>query len=125
MILENILFKNGPLNKDEWEIMKQHCEKGYRIALSSPELASIADLILKHHERWDGNGYPLGIKGKEIPIECRILNIVDSYDAMVSDRPYRKGMKKEDTIKEILNNSGKQFDPELVPIFIDIIKEDE
>ncbi|KRQ86270.1 Cyclic di-GMP phosphodiesterase response regulator RpfG [Caloramator mitchellensis] len=124
-IPDSILFKNGPLDNDEWEVMKQHCEKGYRIALSSPELASIAELILKHHEKWDGSGYPLGIKGKEIPIECRILNIVDSYDAMISDRPYRKGMKKEDAIKEIIRCSGTQFDPELVPLFIEIITKDE
>jgi len=95
---------------------------GYRIAMSSSDLSGIANLILKHHERWDGCGYPLGIGGKEIPIECRILSIADAYDAMTSDRPYRKAMKQEETIAELQKNAGSQFDPELVDIFITILQ---
>ncbi|UMZ74750.1 diguanylate cyclase domain-containing protein [Natranaerofaba carboxydovora] len=122
---DNILFKKGPLSDEEWKIMKQHSEKGHRIALSSPDLSGIADLILKHHERWDGRGYPLGTKGKDIPAECRILAIVDAYDAMTSDRPYRKALSKEEAIKELRNCAGTQFDPELVEIFCEVIESEE
>jgi HD-GYP domain-containing protein (c-di-GMP phosphodiesterase class II) len=83
-IPDQILFKRGPLTEKEWEVMRQHPEKGYRIALSSPDLAGIADLILKHHEKWDGTGYPLGLKGEDIPIECRVLALADAFDAMCS-----------------------------------------
>ena len=78
---DSILFKKGILTEEEWSIMRQHPEKGYRLALTSPDLAEFADLILKHHESWDGSGYPLGIKGKEIPIECRIFAIVDAFES--------------------------------------------
>jgi len=124
-IPDHILFKKGPLNDREWEIMKQHSEKGYRIALSSSELSEVADLILKHHEHWDGSGYPLGINGEEIPLECRILAIIDAYDAMVYDRPYRNALNSDQAIKELKKNSGTQFDPELVDIFVSIIEKDD
>ncbi|HSW35977.1 MAG TPA: PAS domain S-box protein, partial [Candidatus Limnocylindrales bacterium] len=89
-IPDNILFKPGPLSAEEWEVMREHTGKGYRIASSSPDLSGVADLILKHHERWDGSGYPLGLKETEIPVECRILAVVDAFDAMTSKRPYNK-----------------------------------
>ena len=120
---DNILFKKGPLTEQEWQIMKQHSEKGYRIALSSVDLSTIANLILKHHEHWDGNGYPLGISGNDIPIECRIMAIADAYDAMTSDRPYRKAMTTEKAIAELKTNAGTQFDPDLVDIFLRIIEQ--
>ncbi len=120
---DRILFKKGPLSKDEWEIMHQHSEKGYRIALSSTDLSSIADFILKHHERWDGNGYPLGISGEEIPIECRILSVVDAFDAMTNDRPYRKAMTINKAAEELKRSAGTQFDPDLVPVFLSVIQE--
>lgn len=121
-IPDRILFKPGPLTLEEQEIMTTHCEKGYRIALSSHDLAPIAHLILKHHERWDGKGYPLGLRGTEIPVECRILAIVDAYDAMTSDRPYRKAMTVEEALNEIRSGSGSQFDPELVNLFLEIVQ---
>ncbi|QGT99757.1 hypothetical protein SYNTR_1164 [Candidatus Syntrophocurvum alkaliphilum] len=124
-IPDSILFKEDALTDEEWVIMRQHSEKGYQIASASPDLSGIADLILKHHENWDGTGYPLGIKGEEIPIECRILLIVDAYDAMTSDRPYRKALSKEEAVEELIRCSGTQFDPKLVKIFISIIKNQE
>lgn len=122
-IPDSILFKKGPLANEEWKIMHQHPEKGYRIASCSHDLAGVADLILKHHERWDGTGYPLGLKGEEIPIECRILAIVDAFDAMTSDRPYRKAKSKEEAISELKRCSGSQFDPVLVKAFISLTTE--
>ena len=85
-IPDRILFKKGSLTNQEFAEMKQHCEIGHRIALSAPDLVPIADWILKHHEWWNGKGYPLGLKGEEIPLECRILAIADAYDAMTSDQ---------------------------------------
>ncbi|MDW7740445.1 MAG: PAS domain S-box protein [Bacillota bacterium] len=120
-IPDTILFKPGPLNEEEWEVMRGHPEKGFRIASSSPDLASVAELILKHHERWDGQGYPLGLKGEEIPVECRILSIVDAYDAMTNKRPYNEEKTKAEAVEEVKRNSGTQFDPTLVPIFLEFI----
>lgn len=120
-IPDHILNKNGPLTEEEWEIMRKHSEKGYRIAISSSDLAGVADLILKHHERWDGTGYPLGLNGRDIPIECRIISIVDAYDAMTSDRPYSKARSIEACLEEIQRCSGTQFDPELVDMFMAIV----
>ncbi|MGQ9824187.1 MAG: HD domain-containing phosphohydrolase [Desulfotomaculales bacterium] len=119
-IKESILLKPGPLTEKEWEEMKKHPEIGYRIAQSTPELASIAEYILCHHERWDGRGYPRGIKGEEIPQLSRILAVADAYDAMTSDRPYRKAMSREEAIAEVKKNAGTQFDPEVVSAFIGI-----
>ena len=117
-IPDHILFKPGPLNPQEWEVMRLHPEKGYRIAVASPDLMGIAELILKHHERWDGTGYPLGLQGEEIPLECRILAIVDSFDAMTNDRPYSKARSDEAALQEIASCAGSQYDPALVEIFI-------
>ena len=117
-IPDKILFKPGKLNDDGWEIMKMHSEKGYRIALSSLELSSIAEFILKHHERWDGKGYPLGLKGEEIPLLCRILAIVDAFDAMTHDRPYQKAVSDKEALIELKRCAGEQFDPHLVDQFI-------
>lgn len=118
-IRESILMKPGGLTEEEWKEMKKHPEIGYRIALNTPELASIAEYILCHHERWDGKGYPQGLKGEEIPLLCRILAVADAYDAMTSDRTYRKAMSREETIAEIKRNVGTQFDPEIVSAFIE------
>lgn len=114
----NILQKPGPLTAEEWEEMKQHPQIGYPIAQATPELAVVADLILSHHERWDGKGYPRGLKGTEIPLSCRILAVADAYDAMTSDRVYRKAMSNEDAVCELEKNSGTQFEPSIVNFFI-------
>ncbi len=120
-IPDRVLYKRGPLTEDEWEIMRLHPEKGYRIALSSPDLPDVAELILKHHERWDGKGYPLGLRGKEIPIECRVLAIVDAFDAMTNERPYSEAISRPEAIKIIKEKAGTQFDPELVEVFLSIV----
>ena len=117
-IVTNILFKPGRLTADEIKEIRGHSEIGHRIARSSPELYSIADLILKHHEWWNGQGYPLGLVGEAIPLECRILAIADAYDAMTSNRPYRKAMNHETAVAELKRCAGVQFDPELVDKFV-------
>ena len=108
-----------------WGEMKRHPEIGYRIAQATPELAAVADLILSHHERWDGKGYPRSLKGEEIPIVCRILSVVDAYDAMTNDRVYRKAMTSHDAIQEIRKNMEKQFDPQIAELFIEILAEEK
>lgn len=118
-IPDKILFKPGSLSSDEeYAEMQRHCMIGYRIAQSVPDLVPIADWILKHHEWWNGKGYPLGLEGEAIPIECRILSIADAYDAMTNDRPYRKGLTHTQAITELLKCSGTQFDPHLVSVFL-------
>lgn len=124
-IPDSILFKPGKLTYEETLRMQKHCEIGHRISNATPELSHIAHLILKHHERWDGKGYPLGLRRNDIPLECRIIAIADAYDAMSNDRPYRKAMQKEEIIDEISRNSGLQFDPELVKIFIPLLSDDK
>ncbi len=122
-IPDTILFKKDSLTNEEWRTMRQHAEKGYRIAISSMELADIADFILKHHEKWTGDGYPMGICEEEIPLECRILAVADAYDAMTNDRPYRKAMGNEEAIAELERCSGSHFDPEIVKAFLGILEE--
>lgn len=123
-IPDNILNKEGLLTDEEWDIMRQHPEKGFRIARSSPDLTSVADLILRHHEKWDGTGYPLGLKGEEIPIECRILAIVDAYDAMTNDRPYSRAKSRDEAVAELEKCAGTQFDAELVEKFLQVLTEE-
>ncbi|MEW6064291.1 MAG: HD domain-containing phosphohydrolase [Bacillota bacterium] len=118
-IKESILLKPGPLTEKEWEEMKKHPEIGCRIAQNTPELAFIAEYILCHHERWDGRGYPSGLKGEEIPLLSRILAVADAFDAMTNDRPYRKAMSREEALAELERNAGTQFDPEVVSAFIE------
>ncbi|MCL6611633.1 MAG: PAS domain S-box protein [Peptococcaceae bacterium] len=121
-IPDRILFKPGPLSPMEAAEMRRHCEIGHLIAASPQELVPLADWILKHHEWWNGNGYPLGLKGEEIPLECRILAIADAFDAMTSFRPYRKAMTRREAVEELRRCAGTQFDPNLVPVFIEIIE---
>ncbi len=120
-IPDSILFKEGPLTAEEWNVMRLHPEKGYRIAITSSDLSDVADLILKHHEKFDGSGYPLQLQEYDIPIECRILAIVDAYDAMTNDRPYSKGRSKEEALEEIRRSAGTHFDPQLVEIFLSVV----
>jgi diguanylate cyclase (GGDEF)-like protein len=118
---DSILFKPASFTPEENKEMCRHSEIGFRIANSLPDLQPVADCILKHHEWWDGSGYPLGLKDEEIPYKCRIIAILDAYDAMRSDRPYRNAMNREQALAELENNAGIQFDPELVSTFINLI----
>ncbi|MBW7571469.1 PAS domain S-box protein [Caproiciproducens faecalis] len=122
-INQNILQKPGPLTPEEWEEMRRHPEIGYRIAQNTPELMVVAEYILSHHERWDGKGYPRGISGDNIPVQCRILAVADAYDAMTNDRVYRKALKHEEAISELEQNAGTQFDPYIVELFVKTMNE--
>jgi diguanylate cyclase (GGDEF)-like protein/PAS domain S-box-containing protein len=124
-ITDEIVLKRGSLTMEETNIMKQHVEIGFGIAQMAQEFSRIADWILKHHERWDGNGYPLGLKGEEIPLECRIMAVIDAYDAMTSDRPYRKAKTHQEAVRELESCSGIQFDPHIVEIFVESLKRQE
>jgi diguanylate cyclase (GGDEF)-like protein len=120
---DRILNKPGPLNSQEWAEMKKHPEIGYRIVMTAPELQSIANYILSHHERWDGTGYPRGLKGEEIPLLSRILAVTDAYDAMTEDRVYRKALTREEALLEIKKNAGTQFDPEVADMFLQLAQD--
>ena len=115
---EKILNKEGKLDKNEWEIMKLHCMKGAGILENTIEFRELSDIILSHHERLDGSGYPNGLKAEEIPIISKIIGVADSYDAMTHDRPYRKKMTHDEAIQELKRCSGILFDPQVVSVFI-------
>ncbi|HEY5501264.1 MAG TPA: HD domain-containing phosphohydrolase, partial [Candidatus Humimicrobiaceae bacterium] len=120
-ISDSIVLKPGKLTEEEFEIMKKHPEIGYKIARSTPELNAIAKGILTHQEKWDGTGYPLQLKGEEIPLIARIIAVIDAFDAMISDRPYRKALSIEKAIEELKNGAGTQFDKNIVEKFLDIL----
>ena len=115
---EKVLNKPGRLDTDEWLEIKKHPESGSRILASIANFADLSHYILHHHERWDGKGYPEGISAEAIPVESRIIALADSFDAMTSDRTYRKGMSLEEATSEIRRNSGTQFDPDIADIFL-------
>lgn len=121
-IPDRILLKPGPLDREEWAEMKRHPEIGYQIAQSVQELMPVANLILLHHENWDGSGYPMGLAGEQIPLACRIIAIVDTYDAMTNDRPYRSALSQEQALAELCRCAGQQFDPVIVPKFVEMCK---
>lgn len=120
-IPESILMKPSGLTKNEWEIMKLHSEIGFKIAHKS-DFICIAKYILAHHERWDGKGYPLGLKKEGIPLFSRIISVIDAYDVMITGRVYKEAITEKEAVEELLVNSGAQFDPEIVRCFIETIK---
>lgn len=120
-----ILQKEGTLDNEEWENVKRHSEIGYYIAKEFRESHPIDELILIHHERWDGKGYPGLFKQEEIPVVARIFAIADAYDVMVNDKPYKSPMTQEEALNEIREQSGKQFDPYLAELFIKLMEKEE
>ena len=118
---EKILNKPGALCEDEWKEIQRHPEIGYRILSSVNEFSEMANYILEHHERWDGQGYPKGLKGEEISLQGRIVAVADSFDAMTSDRSYRKGLAQDEAIAEIKRCAGTHFDPLVAKILVDMV----
>ncbi|MEA2460830.1 MAG: cyclic di-GMP phosphodiesterase [Actinomycetota bacterium] len=115
-----ILRKPGPLTEDEWTVMRQHPEMGVKIVEPIGFSSTATDIILGHHERWDGLGYPHRLAGEEIPLAARTFAVADAYDAMTSDRPYRPAMDTADALGAIKEVSGKMYDPDIVEVFLDL-----
>jgi diguanylate cyclase (GGDEF)-like protein len=122
---EKILNKAGNLSFDERKDIERHPEIGWRLLSSTNEFSELAQFVLNHHEKWDGSGYPNGVKGLKIPLEARIISVADSYDAMTSKRSYRNGLSKEEAVKELMRCSGTQFDPEIVDMFVNQVLSDK
>jgi putative nucleotidyltransferase with HDIG domain len=119
-VSDSILLKPGKLTEDEWTAMRRHPEIGYNMLRQVKFLEGAAGIILAHHERWDGKGYPLGLHEDEITLGARIFSVVDTFDSMTSDRPYRKALSTQESLNEILRCSTTQFDPRVVEAFLDI-----
>jgi putative nucleotidyltransferase with HDIG domain len=117
-----LLNKPASLTQKEWEIVKKHAENSTRIIRYIRGLREIIPIVRAIHERWDGRGYPDGLAGEKIPLETRIIALVDTYQALISDRPYRKKFSRKEAIRKLQEESGKQFDPELVEAFLDILE---
>ncbi|MBI2313924.1 MAG: HD domain-containing protein [Betaproteobacteria bacterium] len=113
-----ILLKPGPLTTGEWAVMRRHPELGYQVVSKVPGLAAASEMVLAHQERFDGSGYPRGLSGKEIPLGARLFAVIDTLDAMTSDRPYREALAYDVAKSEILRLSGTQFDPAAVEAFV-------
>ncbi len=118
-IRDDVLLKAGRLNDEEWEIMKSHSEQGYEILMKAKLFQDVAVIVRGHHERWDGKGYPDGLAGNDIPLGSRLIAIADSIDAMISDRPYRKGLDVSICKEEIKKNAGIMYDPDIVKVAMD------
>ncbi len=118
-----ILNKTEPLTQEEWSQLKLHPETGYRLLGTSKEYYNIAEYVLAHQERWDGNGYPRGLLGENILWKSRIIALADAFDSMTSDKPYKKGLSEEEAIKEIKSKAGIQFDPEIARVFVEKVME--
>lgn len=121
-ISDNIVFKEHPLSSEERREMERHCEIGQRIARHMDDLNSISSLILMHHERWDGKGYPLHLKAEQIPLACRVVSIVDAYEVMTAGRPCRRRMTKEEALREIARLKEQRFDPVLARLFVEFMQ---
>jgi HD-GYP domain-containing protein (c-di-GMP phosphodiesterase class II) len=122
-ISDSILLKPGPLTEEEWESVRQHPVYAYEFLSPIAYLRPALDIPYYHHEKWDGTGYPRGLKGEQIPLAARIFAVVDAYDAMISDRPYRPAISHEEAIAELRRCTGTQFDPAVVEVFLPIIGE--
>lgn len=121
----DVLNKPGKLSNEEWSVIRSHVEKGYQIASSSEKLSGIADMILHHHEHWDGSGYPSGLSRESIPLLSRVIALVDAFDAMTNNRLYRRAMAVPDALHEIRRCAGAQFDPYIAAEFIRMLQEEQ
>ncbi|MFI5401499.1 MAG: HD-GYP domain-containing protein [Planctomycetota bacterium] len=119
-----ILLKPGKLTDSEWEVMRRHTVIGHQMISRIKFLRGAADIVLHHHERWDGGGYPQGVSGEEVPLGARIFSIIDTFDAMTSKRPYKEALSNATARAEILRCAGTQFDPKLVQEFLRITDEE-
>lgn len=122
---DSVMNKMGPLNDSEWQLMREHVTHGEEMLKDIPYLNSALDIPIYHHERWDGMGYPRGLKGEEIPISARMFAVVDVWDALTSDRPYRKGYSKKQIIKYVQENAGTVFDPQVAKVFVEMLREEK
>lgn len=120
-VSDAILNKPGPLEHHEWTLMQRHPEMGVRIVEPIGFSRTTTDIILRHHERWDGSGYPDGLAGEDIPLAARAFAVVDAYDAMTSHRPYRPAMTPQQAVEAIRSDAGVSFDPAVVDVFLDLI----
>ena len=118
-----ILKKAGALSREEWEVMGQHPESGVVILRDKPFYAVARDIAGNHHEKWDGTGYPAGKKGEEIPLAARIVKVADVYDALTTERPYKKAWSEEDALEELRKLSGTAFEPRIVTAFMALQRE--
>ena len=123
-VSETILNKPARLTESEYDEVKNHCEIGYELLSNLPEFEDVANIVRSHHERYDGKGYPRGLRGKQIPVGARIVSVVEAVEAMVSDRPYRKGLTAEQVLQELADGSGTQWDPDVVEAFSGILSVD-
>ena len=121
-ITERILLKPGPLTQEEFSVIQLHPRIGYRLIRQVPLLRPIAEGVLHHHERYDGGGYPAGLKGEQIPLEARIIGVADAFSAMTSERPYRRRMSLEEACEELERSAGTHFDPQIVRIFVEEVR---
>lgn len=119
-----ILYKKEPLTEEEKEEIRRHPEAGYSIVAEYNPPQDVRDVILYHHERWDGSGYPKGLCGKEIPFLARIAAVADTYEAMTADRPYKKGISHKAAVEEIQSLAGKKFDPYIAWVFCNVIEKE-
>lgn len=115
---DHVLLKSSPLSTDEWKLMRQHPESGHRVVNRLPGMAEAAEIVLCHEERFDGTGYPRGLSGEEIPLGARLFAVIDTLDAMTSNRPYRIALPFDEAKHEILRVSGRQLDPKAVETFL-------
>lgn len=124
-IPDSIMFKPDKLTPEEWAVMRRHPVYAYETLLQIEFLRPALAIPYSHHERWDGTGYPQGLKGEEIPLAARIFAVVDAWDAMRSERPYRGSLPRDKALKEIVNGAGTQFDPRVVRAFMALVERGE
>jgi HD-GYP domain-containing protein (c-di-GMP phosphodiesterase class II) len=122
-IPDAILLKPGSLTPQEWKVMQQHPLYAYNILAPIINLRQALDIPLYHHERWDGSGYPYGLKGEQIPLTARLFAVIDVYDALTSDRPYRSAWTRSQAIEYLQEQAGQLFDPQVVAYFLELVNE--